>query len=483
MKGQCERILRSVLRAKRATGNWCSVTSVPVEDSLQLAAGSFNAGVWRALGFAASLTACSSAPPAVPHDASPHRSIVVTQVALHAARPETVLALTNFSVGLLKSVDAGQHWETANHGIRSYSLYRLVLDPRNPDVVYVGAGGGGVYKSTDGARSFLEKNNGLDNTNIGSILLHPKHPQLVYVVTSTGVFMSRDGADHWTPWNQGDDFTQSQQFQDLVVLPGDPETLLLASSRGIWRRRAGDPAWAPASSDLEDRAITVLARHPDGRRVFAAALRDGKTLQGGGLFVSRDAGATWTRWDRNDRLSLEWVRQVWFDPHSPLVYAATSNSGVLRSLDGGLTWERRDGGLPTPDVRTLAVDERRPERIYIGTYGQGVFISDDGGARWRALDRVPTLDADTIIASLNVRDSSRRPVGLTPPPAFTKCNGCHGWTDPELNQASRSFWLVPPNRRDWGPTVHRMAPIAGLSSAEEEEITVFLTAYSSQRSP
>ncbi len=443
-----------------------------------------SAKTWGVMGLAAWLTACSGAPqPAAPRETPTRRAIMVTQVALHPARPDVVLALTNFSVGLLKSLDAGRHWETANRGIRSYSLYRLVLHPRDPDIVYVGAGGGGIYKSTDGAQSFVEKNNGLDNTNIGSIVLHPEHPDHVYAVTSTGVFISRDGADTWTAWNHGDDFTQSQQFQDLVILPGDPETVLLASSRGVWRRRSGDPVWLPASKDLEGRGITVLTRHPDGRRVFAASLRDGKTLRGGGLFVSRDAGATWTRWDRDDRLSLEWIRQVWFDPRGLLVYAATSNSGVLRSMDGGLTWERRDGGLPTSDVRTLAVDSPRPERLYVGTYGNGVFVSEDGGAQWRALDQVPALDADTIIAALKVRDPTRRAIGLTPPPAFTKCNGCHGWTDTELNQAPRSFWLVPANRRDWGPTVHRMAPIAGLSPMEEEEITVFLTAYSSQRHP
>lgn len=438
-----------------------------------------------AAGLAAWLAACSGAPtqPETLPAPSPRRAIVVTQVALHPAQPEIVLALTNFSVGLLKSVDAGRHWETANGGIRSYSLYRLVIDPRHPEVVYVGAGGGGLYKSVDGARTFVERNNGLNNTNIGSIVLHPEDVDRVYVVTSTGVFVSRDGATTWTAWNHGDDFTQSQQFQDLVILPGDPEIALLASEQGVWKRRPSDPAWTLASPDLQGRPITMLARHPDGRRVFAAALRDGKTLQGGGLFVSEDAGATWTRRDRNDRLSREWIRQLWFDPGGRLAYAATSGSGVLRSADGGLTWERRDGGLPTPDVRTIAVDSRRPERLYAGTYGHGVFTSENGGTRWRALDQIPSLDADTIIASLKVPDPTRPAVGLVPPPAFSKCNGCHGWTDPELNQAARSFWLVPANRRNWGPTVHRMAPMAGLSPAEEEEVEAFLTAYSSRRAP
>ena len=441
--------------------------------------------LWGAMGLTAVLAACSgvSTQTEPQRDVSPGRWLVVTQVALHAARPDTVLALTNVGMGLLKSVDAGRHWETANRGIRSYSLYQLVLDPRDPDVVYVGAGGGGIYKSVDGARSFVEKSDGLNNTNVGSIVLHPEDPDWVYAVTSTGVFISRDGANTWTAWNHGDDFTQSQQFQNLVIFPGDRETVLLASNRGVWRRRSDEPAWVLASPDLEGRAITVLTRHPDGRRVFAAAFRDGKTLQGGGLFVSEDAGTRWTRWDQHERLSLEWIRQVWFDPGGRLAYAATSTSGVLRSMDGGLTWERRGDGLATPDVRALAVDVQRPERLYAGTYGGGVFVSENGGARWRPLDRVPTLDFDTIIAALKAPDPTRRTVDLVPPPAFSKCNACHGWTDPELNQAPRALWRVPPNRRDWGPTVHRMAPIAGLSPAEEDEVQEFLTAYSSRRQP
>ena len=93
---------------------------------------------------------------------------------------------------------------------------------------------------------------------------------------------------------------------------------------------------------------------------------------------------------------------------------------------------------------------------------------------------MPNLDAEVIIASLKVRGPERPKPSLLPPPSFAKCNGCHGWTDPDLNQAPHSFWLVPPNRRDWGPTVRRMGINAKLTPAEEVEIRDFLTAYSSR---
>ncbi|MBI3607813.1 MAG: hypothetical protein HY207_07595, partial [Nitrospirae bacterium] len=55
---------------------------------------------------------------------------------------------------------------------------------------------------------------------------------------------------------------------------------------------------------------------------------------------------------------------------------------------------------------------------------------------------------------------------------------CHGWTDPDLNQTVHSFWLMPPNRRDWKYTVHRMSRPANLTPDEEQEISNFLTGYS-----
>jgi hypothetical protein len=335
--------------------------------------------------------------------------------------------------------------------------------------------------SEDAGATFDERNDGLGNTDIGFLALHPTRPDQVYVVTSTGVFRSSDQGRTWTAWNQGDRFTESQQCQDLVVVTSTvPETVLVASNQGVFRRREGDAAWSMASKVLAGRRITALTAHPDGRRVWAAVLRDSRTLEGGGLYESRDTGSSWRRVDRG--LERDWVRVIRFAPgDARTVYAGTSTRGVLKSTDGGTTWAPVNDGLAGLDVRALAIAPSDGRRMYAGTHGAGVFGSTDGGAHWRALDRLPATTAEEIIASLKQRDAGGPARDLAPPPAFSKCNKCHGWTDPALNQAAHSLWLVPPNRRDWNATVRRMRGSAGLSDAETREIAEFLTRYSESR--
>jgi hypothetical protein len=131
-------------------------------------------------------------------------------------------------------------------------------------------------------------------------------------------------------------------------------------------------------------------------------------------------------------------------------------------------------------MRSLVVHPANPSRLAAGTTSSGIFYSHDGGESWHAAAPVPRITMSQIVAMLT--PATRRGDAPPIPAGFTKCNRCHGWTDRQLN-AKHTYWRVPPNPRDWGPTVTRMAARAQLTDEERTEVTRFLTVYSGAMTP
>jgi photosystem II stability/assembly factor-like uncharacterized protein len=223
------------------------------------------------------------------------------------------------------------------------------------------------------------------------------------------------------------------------------------------------------SEGLKDAVITALAFDREGT-LYAGTRHDG-------LFRSPDRGRTWTR--IGPQFARRWVRLVVAGPRgSRRLTVSILGQGLFRSDDGGAAWRRLETGLPQDDIEALAVDPADPDRVYAGTHNNGLFYSVDGGDRWQRPDRVVQEPVQEIIASLLATEV--RPGGVVPsvppPPAFAKCNQCHGWAEAPLNQ-KKTYWRVAPNRRNWAPTVTRMAPGAGLTSEEAKQIIEFLTKH------
>jgi photosystem II stability/assembly factor-like uncharacterized protein len=411
--------------------------------------------------------------------AAERSDIFVTQIAVYPLDPKILYAVTTYSIGVLKSTDAGQHWSLINNGIKSYSLYDFAVHPKDPNILYLGAGGGGLYKSIDGGAHWIEMNEGFQDTDIGRMFLHPDDPDKIYIVSATGTYFTPDGGKSWKTWNQGDDFTTSQEFQNIVVLPWKTDRYFLASKFGVYTRSDGDPAWRLSSKELEGKLISALAVQPSGKRLWAAVLRDGKTLKGGGLYVSGDDGKSWTQVGKG--IELDWIRVIRFDPdNQKRIYLATSGRGVLVSSDGGQSWHESNKGMKATDIRALVLDPTNPNILYAGAHGEGVFKSIDGGSTWTNLDNIPPFDTKAIMVQLRTPDPKRPKPNILPPPEFAKCNKCHGWTDPYVNLTPYGFWLVPPNRRNWSITVKRMMKGTDITPEEQKKITEFLQSYSNK---
>jgi len=412
--------------------------------------------------------------------APPSEGLFVSQIAIDPLDTRNLFALTTYSIGVMKSTDEGKTWTQVNRGLRTYSLYQLTVHPKNPKILYLGAGGAGLYKSTDGGSTWVGMNAGLQNTDIGVLVLHPNDPETVYIVTSTGLYKSPDGGKSWIALNQGDDFTYSQQFQSLAVLPTTPPTFYLASKQGLYTRKENDAGWVSVGPPFDGKRISALTLDPRTGRLYVAVLHGGSlgTLHDGGLFVSDDRIKTWIRLDHE--FDQDWLREILIDPvHPEVLYVSTTGRGILKSLDGGQTWKESNDGLPVSvrDIRSLVMDPHDPSVLYAGSHGNWIFRSRNGGKTWAPLPLGPHKTMQQILAGLIQEDETAKKDSKVKPPAeFQKCNRCHGWIDPRIN-STRGTWRVAPNRRDWAPTVKRMSRGALLTAAEEATITDFLNRY------
>ena len=271
--------------------------------------------------------------------------------------------------GIWETANAGRTWRPIFDGQPIGSIGALAVAPSNPRLLYAGTGeadmrsdiaqGDGMYRSADGGRTWTHI--GLaDSQQIGRVLVDPRNPDRVYVAAlghpygpnaERGVFRSLDGGRSWKKvLGKGDDTGAI----DLAFEPGHPEVLYAAlwqtrrtpwevyppssgPGSGLYKSSDGGDTWAPVGKGLPAKpgriGIAVAPSRPE--RVYAIV----DALEGGGLYRSDDAGATWTKTSGDARI---WGRGWYFggitvEPQNPdVVYSC--NTAVFRSTDGGRTF-------------------------------------------------------------------------------------------------------------------------------------------------
>ena len=294
----------------------------------------------------------------------------VMAIAVHPSNPG-IMYVATASGGLWKTTSGGATWQPVMDREASYSIGWVTLDPRNPNVVWVGTGernsqrsvayGDGVYKSEDGGRSW--KNVGLKTSeHIGRIVVDPEDSDIVYVAAQGPL------------WSAGGD-------------------------RGLYKTTDGGKTWTASLTISEHTGVSDVVIDPRNSNVLVASAYQRRrhffTLIDGGpesaIYRSTDAGATWTK--VNTGLPSEELGRIGLaiSPQNPDVLyanveAANRRSGMYRSSDNGVTWQKMSdysqGSMYYGDVFT---DPHDFDRIYIPDV---LFqVSDDGG---KTLRPIPT---------------------------------------------------------------------------------------------
>lgn len=323
--------------------------------------------------------------------------------------------------GLWKTEDMGITWRNISDGFfKTGSVGAIAVAESDPNVVYVGMGehavrgvmthhGDGVYKSTDAGKTW--KRVGLElSQHISRIVVDPKNPNIVLVAAQgalysqsaqRGVYKSIDGGATWKNVLYVDEKTGASELSmDMTntrilyaamwehgrlpwkVISGGPGSGLYKSTDGgdTWERlKDGLP------TELGKMSIAVSRSNPE--KVYALIESDSEK-EAGGLFVSNNGGKRWSRITNDHRL----VQRAWYyielfiDPKNENTIYVLS-APALRSKDGGRTWETLSG--THGDFHDLWINPNDPQNFIISNDG-GSAITFNGGSSWSTQANMPT---------------------------------------------------------------------------------------------
>lgn len=322
--------------------------------------------------------------------------------------------------GVWKTSDGGSNWKNISDKYFGGSIGAVEAAPSDETILYAGEGEstmrgnvsegtGGLWRSDDGGKSW--HNLGLkDSRHIVRIVIHPKNPDIVWVGVmghlfgpnkQRGIYKTTDGGK---TWKQTLFINDQTGICDLVMEPGNPQTLYAGSWRvirtpyslesggdgsGLWKSTDGGETWNSLAGKKGlpkgTWGITGIAVAPSNTDKIYALVENEK----GGLFMSSDAGETWTMQssDNNIRQRAWYYSTVFVDPaNENLVYCP--NVSLMVSRDGGKSFS----SIRTPhgDHHDLWIDPEDGKRMIVADDG-GAQTSFDGGANWSTYYNQPTV--------------------------------------------------------------------------------------------
>jgi len=297
------------------------------------------------------------------------------------------------------SRDAGLTWDALKPGpaFPGYYVTSLVADPAVRGRLWASLagelGGGLVVRSDDRGATWTSLLKAERTVPSRALAIAPGEPRLLAAGGDDGVRLSADGGRTWTRTGEG--VSGLWQVESLAFDPADRRVLYAGTWRQAFRTRDGGASWNRIAEGMVLDA-TVYAWDFD-----AADTRDVWVSTCGWVYRTKDGGDKWTRYTSG--FTNRRSHSVRRDPTRPgVVYAATVG-GLHRSDDGGATWARisRESLV----VTALEID-RRTGRLYVGTEGEGVFVSDDGGRTLQSGSRgLPESRVAELVADPN--DPSR----------------------------------------------------------------------------
>jgi photosystem II stability/assembly factor-like uncharacterized protein len=361
----------------------------------------------------------------------------VRRVAVHPTNSQILYAAIHNGWGLWRSTNGGGYWKRLPLGSGSGRTIVFANDNTTALATFGDYNGsyyanGGVYRSPDGGLTWTNVSTGIDRTVV-AVAFDPTNPARMYAGTlGAGIYRTTNSGGSWTPINSGLDDTA---ILSLAVSPSNPSVLYAGGLQWVYRSEDGGDSWYIADNNYPAYYIEAVAVDPGNANTFyAGSQRPGWRLDTGlppsGFFKSTTGAGNGSLVLKNSGMQDTFVLDIAQDAlNSSILYAGTWGSGVYRSDDGGASWQPKNAGLTVPYVYGVeaAKDGSNPV-LYAATFYSdgGLFRSTDRGETWTEVSAGSNLYP--VVFDVKTTSTADNLVAATSRGVYWSANGGSSWS-------------------------------------------------------
>lgn len=301
----------------------------------------------------------------------------------------------NGGYGIYKSLDGGKSWKSMGLE-KTRHIHRVVIDPTNPDVVYVGAIGSpwgehaerGVFKTTDGGKTWKKILYTNNKSGIADLVMDPQNPNKLFAAmwehkrdpwffksggSGSGLYMTHDGGENWKKITDKEGFPKGDLGRiGVAISRGEPNVvyaLVEAKKNALYKSTDGGFKWAKINdkNDIGNRPFYYSEIYVDPQnenRVYSIFTYVNVSEDGGKNFKQLMPAYGVSNGVHPDHHA--W----WIHPENGKFMIDGNDGGMNITKDGGKTW-RFIGNLPVAQFYHINVDQEYPYNVYGGMQDNG----------------------------------------------------------------------------------------------------------------
>jgi photosystem II stability/assembly factor-like uncharacterized protein len=315
-----------------------------------------------------------------------YQNVVSDSVAVDPFNHNIIYA-AYMDLGLQISRDGGVSWEHPTKGLPSRGhTWSVAVDPKNKGLVFVTLGGqkwrqpqGGIFRSKDFGVTWEKV--GLNESFIdviNSVVIDYNSPvksRVIYLATETqGVYKSSDTGTTWKNITRSLGNKNLQKTVSIVVDPNSSNIVYLGTKKGLYISNDAGKSWKLSGDHVFEKVESISVSKKGDKTIYISAHLPGQNKFWGKrhFWKSTDEGKSWKD------ITPEYIKfagGIVVNPYdSNYVYAATylveksdktQKSVIVKSKDGGKTWERIDNKIAFSRGRHIIIDSNNPKHLFI----------------------------------------------------------------------------------------------------------------------